>query len=790
MKKMYLALLTLALIIGLGAFTAHAGKPVDSDGDGVKSNQDCNDNNPDVYPGAPELCDGIDNQCPADPGYGQVDEGCGGCTPTGIGEDICNGIDDDCDTLIDEDYAPTSTNCGVGVCEATGSTTCVDGVEGDTCTPGLPTETPEQTCSDSLDNDCDGDTDSADSDCGGGGSEDTDTLCSDKSDNDSDGLTDCADPNCDAFCAPPETEYTIVRCNDSLDNDNDGLTDCADDDCKAICAHDTITGTYDTPAAITAECVSCHSAVATDAVNSLHGMKATPAPNVTNTTGDSQKLQEINTFCSYPNPGMAGSACLGCHPTLGKYENLQAADLDCLRCHNDFYKRKFAPETDPANYWNVTDWQGTDKTYIPSAQNANGDWYVIFNNTAMGGLTGLDLIKGVHKPSTTTCLSCHAKAGGGDWTKRGDIGLSTARATASEDVHLASVGNGGAGLTCSDCHVASTHEIPGRGIDLRPSEGGNAKECVECHAAMAAGGHASKGNRAEPDRHVQRVSCKSCHIPAFGKGGNTELWRDWTTPHWNQALCNGQGAWAGEEHKEGNVAPDHVFFDGTSYVYELGQVLSKVDPISGLDLVADANGDINGELGVSMLVPIKRHQSNMAVMNSGADTGKVIPFDVVWQFMTGEFEEAAEKGKAYAGYSGTHDWINLEAEMAINHGVSPAVSVAACTSCHQSSNLTVGPESKLDKLGYALKDADNSGVVDSADQAMICSQCHREKNLRKDWEGMHTHTAKGSGIGCTFCHDIERPERGLCEPCNPDGTENTACINEFVDTNYFDHCTP
>ncbi|GEM_PF-6087831 len=30
----------------------------------------------DVYPGALELCDDIDNQCPGDEGYGTVDEFC------------------------------------------------------------------------------------------------------------------------------------------------------------------------------------------------------------------------------------------------------------------------------------------------------------------------------------------------------------------------------------------------------------------------------------------------------------------------------------------------------------------------------------------------------------------------------------------------------------------------------------------------------------------------------------------------------------------------------------------
>ncbi len=601
-----------------------------------------------------------------------------------------------------------------------------------------------------------------------------------------------------------------------VDNDGDGYTsknDCNDNDASVWvlnscgdCAvepaggcgtpppptgHDSITGTFNTPAEVTAKCLECHAAEGFAAVNSLHGMKLTAAPAVTNMTRDSQKLSEINTFCSYPNPDMAGAACLGCHPTLGKTQNLVAADLDCLRCHNDAYKRAFPGDPDPANWDNIVDWQGTAKTYVPADKDANGDFYVAFNWDAMPGLTALDLIKGVHRPTTSTCLSCHAKAGGGDWTKRGDIGLNTVDPTSAQDVHLASAANGGAGLSCSSCHVASSHAIPGRGIDLRPSEGGSVKACIDCHAGMDSGGHAASGRRAEPDRHTPRVACQSCHIPAFAKGGATEMWRDWTTPHWNQALCSGQGAWAGEEHKVANVAPDHVFFDGTSRIYALGETLSWVDPISGYDTVADANGDINDALGVSKMVPIKRHQSNMAVMSSGADAGKVIPFDVVWQFKTGLSDEAAERGKAYAGFSGSHEWKWLEAEMAINHGVSPAADVAACTSCHHGRNeFEIAVETKLDKLGYALKDADKDGAVTAADKAIICSQCHAEKSLKRDWEQMHAHTQKGSGIGCTFCHDIERPERGLSEPCNPDGTENTAAINEFVDTNYYDHCTP
>jgi hypothetical protein len=247
--------------------------------------------------GSPETCNGIDDDCDSqiDNGIEPIPTTCGegacvavgelicqngqmvdSCTPV-VNAESCNGIDDDCDGQTDNGIEPIPTTCGVGACIRSGEQTCQNDKEFspirsgywiDNCTPGPPQlEGPfgDPTCSDQIDNDCDGLSDAVDPDCVCISAEE---MC-DARDNDCDGLIDediepvsatcglgicavtgtktCQNGQWIENCIPgnPQLEGQVLiastsrtiapfgslTCSDQIDNDCDGAIDTEDADC-------------------------------------------------------------------------------------------------------------------------------------------------------------------------------------------------------------------------------------------------------------------------------------------------------------------------------------------------------------------------------------------------------------------------------------------------------------------------------------------------------------------------------------------------------------------------------
>jgi len=187
----------------------------------------------------PETCDGADNDCDGeiDEDLGQISCGVGPCFHSvsscvggisqtcnpfeGVEVEECDGIDNDCNGLVDEDMGLVS--CGEGECFHWVEK-CVDGEEQE-CDP-LAGALPE-VC-DGLDNDCDGETDP----------EDTDGCVPYYVDEDGDGYGLEGSSLCLCDGVPPYLATKPGDCNDDNIVVNPGVDeDCdtgEDEDCSGL----------------------------------------------------------------------------------------------------------------------------------------------------------------------------------------------------------------------------------------------------------------------------------------------------------------------------------------------------------------------------------------------------------------------------------------------------------------------------------------------------------------------------------------------------------------------------
>jgi len=242
----------------------------DLDSDGYPACEDCDDSNAAVNAGATEVCDNVDNDCDGDvdggavdastwyldgdsDGYGDMSMSSVACdAPEGYGSDgtdcddssaltnpgaaeLCDGVDNDCDSSVDEDAVDTVTTYEDGdgdgygadgtatsACEGTGADVAGDCDDTDAAVNpdgGETCDGVDEDCNGLVDDDppADGDPYFRDSDNDGYGSTETFNACTEPDDGVRNSA-DCDDTDADVSPSAPEV------C-DGQDNDCDGNSD-------------------------------------------------------------------------------------------------------------------------------------------------------------------------------------------------------------------------------------------------------------------------------------------------------------------------------------------------------------------------------------------------------------------------------------------------------------------------------------------------------------------------------------------------------------------------------------
>jgi octaheme c-type cytochrome (tetrathionate reductase family) len=410
--------------------------------------------------------------------------------------------------------------------------------------------------------------------------------------------------------------------------------------------------------AVTRACLTCHVKAAAQVMATKH-WNWHPSDKAREGYGKSTHL--VNNFC-ISTIGGNQEACSRCHAGYGmtdrNFDYTKAENVDCLVCHD-----------------------------------TTGDYEKVKGGYPNPAVPLADIAQKVGRTSNQTCGVCHFFGGGADATKHGDLDDTILKAPRSVDVHLS---KDGAGMVCTDCHGAKSHEVSGPDYGApadrreQPKFAGEAMSRMACTACHTTSPHASF----VLNRHYRKVACQTCHIPAFARGGLASN-LSWT---WSTA-GRLKGGRAYEDKDENgletyntihgdmvwakNVRPEYVFYDGSMDFTLLTDTLPATRPV----VLNPLHGSYVDPQ--SKIWPFKRHDGDQpydTVQNRLVAPWTAGPKGSGAYWGDYDWDTAIRLGMDKAGlpYSGKFGFVKTSMWWPITHMVAPKEQALSCAECHSS----------------------------------------------------------------------------------------------------------
>ena len=423
----------------------------------------------------------------------------------------------------------------------------------------------------------------------------------------------------------------------------------------------------------TESCLMCHKKEGMAALQMGHFKWEGKSNRVSGLEGEIiGKNNLLNNFC-IAVPTNEGR-CTQCHAGIGyadkTFDFEDPANVDCLICHDQSGTYSKAPTT-------------------AGAPPPTVDLNVVAQSISMGA-----------EPQRKNCINCHAKAGGGDNVKHGDISTDLIATTREYDVHM---GTDGANLKCTACHGANHNPEDGSynhgnaGMSLHSIYEGEMKQCDDCHGSQSTIHASTAANPMFEQGWHERLACQVCHIPAIARKISTKTEWYWSDAGQDkEAPIDPDTGRPTYDKKKGtfvwknNVRPVLRYSNG---VWDR-KVINKTDGYDAEPIqLAVPHGDYNDP--DAMIYPFKMMVGNQVVdpvnktvMVPHLFGGKGGP-NPYWAKY--DWNLALQDGSAYTGqpYSGEYTFAETEMLLSVNHEVAPAEQALgygpmpdACIDCH------------------------------------------------------------------------------------------------------------